>query len=169
MLRMATSPRAVLANLKKFEEEVEASPDLQEHLAYFRAWYAHRQEDGSWIFGPSKFVGYVDISSKRYLEAIREDEIDGRRTEAQLQQWFGEIGPDAPEFDELNAKLSAYLAKYGKAPSRKARINVLKDQPSKISVELPGSRDELLVELLLAVAKTLPDRQLGEVRRRLAA
>jgi len=105
------------ADIHKFDVELSRSPDLQARLAYARAWYAHQDESGRWCFGPSKFVGYEGISAKAYLQTA--EESDGRRTEAQLQMWFGAVDPASALYQELSTALFALLAKYGKAPSTK--------------------------------------------------
>ena len=73
---------------------------------------------------PSKFIGYQDIDAETYVQGA--DEADGRRTEAQLQSWFKVVDPSTSCHNDLYAALSSFLAEYGKTPSTKTRISVLR-------------------------------------------
>ena len=66
----------------------------------------------------------LDVDAKKYLENA--DSNDGRRTEAQLQNWFRTVTPADDLYEQLHSGLVAFLARYGKTPSAKARINILK-------------------------------------------
>ena len=114
-----------VANIDVFEAEAERDPRLQERAAYFRAWYAVRREDGTWSFGPSKFVGYREHSAERYLgEAGHEGSRDGRQTERVLGQWFTEVDPSSALGQELARGLAAFLGKWGRVPNARARISI---------------------------------------------
>src|ERR1700693_1402487 len=93
----------VLSNIARFREEVERSRALQKRLAYARSWYAYQDQEGQWRFGPSKFVGYDRMTAEGYIETA--EDLDGRRTEAQLQQWFTAVDPES----ELGTQLSSAL------------------------------------------------------------
>jgi hypothetical protein len=155
-----------LSNIDRFANEVHRSPELQNRLAYARAWYAHRDEDGRWLFGPSKFVGYKGLDAALYIDNTKDN--DGRRTEAQLEQWFTVVDPSSPLHEELNAALFAFLAKYGKAPSTKARINILKEVFEASVTSDKNDPNEALVELLATVAKSLPPIYAARLRAKLA-
>jgi hypothetical protein len=168
MLKIVTTPAQALANIIKFEQELQHSPDLQERLAYARAWYACQNKTGKWHFGPSKFVGYEGIDAKTYLRNA-EKEADGRRTEAQLQMYFYAIDPTTPLHEELSSALVALLAKYGKSPSTKIRINVIRQRRRLTSPEAPTTDDtqNAVVNLMVAVAKTLPTTQFNHLLKQL--
>jgi hypothetical protein len=167
MLKIASTPVQALANIRKFEKELRHSPELQGHLAYARAWYAHQDDSGAWCFAPSKFVGYAGIHAKAYLEGA--EETDGRRTEAQLQMWFNVVDPTTALHDELSSALVAFLAKFGKTPSTKMRINVLRQRRRIKSDALTAdeSQDAVVVNLIVAVAKTLPNTHFQNLRSQL--
>jgi|ERR1043166_5602293 hypothetical protein len=163
MLKVVNTPNQSLANIHRFEGELERSPELQSRLAYARAWYAHQDGD-RWFFAPSKFVGYENINAESYLKAA--EESDGRRTEAQLQGWFQVVDPTTALHEELSSALFGFLAKYGKTPSTKARINVLKSRRSS-GFEAPNLNDaryDAVVKLMIEYAKTLPTAQLQCLR-----
>ncbi|WP_375310953.1 hypothetical protein WHZ77_28195 [Bradyrhizobium sp. A5] len=154
MLKMISSPNEAIANIFKFEAEVERSVDLQGRLAYARSWYAVKFEDG-WRFGPSKFVGYQDMDAETYLEAGENNESDGRRTEAQLQTYFMDWGTS----DELNAALVSFLAKFGKKPSTKARINILRDR--RLLSRQPVIEDEVVMAMAVIAKAKLSREQIS--------
>lgn len=167
MLVIVSNPAQALANIRKFEVEVAKSPDLQSRLPYARAWYADKDADGQWHFGPSKFIGYQDVDAEKYLKEA--DAADGRRTEAQLQQWFSVAGPANASHSELHAGLVAFLAKYKKVPSTLARINLSLGIRRRFGPQAldDADDDDVLVRLLEAVASKLPEGQLIDLRERL--
>jgi hypothetical protein len=165
MLKIVSSPAQAIANIRKFEQEVAKSTDLQNRLPYARAWYATKDADARWHFGPSKFIGYQDIDAAIYLREA--DEADGRRTEAQLQSWFSIAVEGNPLHSELYAELVGFLAKYGKTPSTKARINISLGIRRRFLDKPEYSGDDNLVRLLVAVATKLPEDQLHDLRERL--
>lgn len=150
-----------IRNIHSFQGELERSQELQSRLAYCRAWYAIRQDDGTYLFGPSKFIGYSGMTAEEYVGP--NNDRDGRRTESRLQDWFEEVtNPRAARL--LESKLADYLAKFGKAPSKKARINVCR-QPANIGAG--ADSDELLLNLLVAVLRRLSPEQRHWVRNRI--
>jgi hypothetical protein len=155
MLKMISSPSEAVANIFKFETEVESSIDLQGRLAYARSWYAVKFDDGKWRFGPSKFVGYQDMNAKTYLEAAENNESDGRRTEAQLQAYFIDWGTS----DELNAALVSFLAKFGKKPSTKARISILRER--RLLAKQPAADDEVVMAMAVIARAKLSREQIN--------
>ena len=164
MTAMITTPAEAIENIKRFESEVRGSSALQARLAYARAWYAHQNEQGQWCFGPSKFVGYRNLDAEAYLRAA--DENDGRRTEAQLQLSFQEVRQGTAEYDELNSALVAFLAKFGKAPSTKARINVTRGLRRRFAADMndKATNETALVQVMIAAAKTLSTDRFRELR-----
>lgn len=149
MSHLVSSHRQVLRNICNFEHELENSADLQERLAYARAWYAYKNTMDEWCFGPSKFVGYEGMTAGEYISHAHEN--NGRRTEKQLAQWF-DIVPNGSELhEELETELNLFLAKYGKEPSTLTRFNVLKTEKN----DNVKDAETPLVDLLVAVAKTL--------------
>jgi hypothetical protein len=166
-LRIASSPQTVLANIERFGKEVGQSPALQARLAYARAWYADQNSRGEWQFGPSKYVGYDGLDAKQYLKSA--EERDGRRTEAQLQQWFTVVDPSSALYTELCSALFTFLAKYGKTPSTKMRLNVLTPVYEKTFGDKQTDPNDDIVELMVAVAKSLPSSHLAKLRARIAA
>lgn len=165
--KLSSSAATVLANIARFQHEVDKSAELQDRLAYARAWYANRDKKGNWQFGPSKFVGYEGLDAANYI-AVAQD-IDGRRTEAQLHQWFLVVDPSSALHQELSGALFAFLGHYGKAPSTKMRISVLHDvHREHFDGELPDA-SAAIIDLIVAVANTLPPHHLATLRARLAA
>ena len=166
MSKIVVSPAQAFANILKFEHEVRRSPDLQARLAYARAWYAHKDKNGEWRFGPSKFVGYQEIDAETYLRTA--EESDGRRTEAQLRADFKVVDPTTALYQELSSALIAFLAKYGKTPSMKIRINVARDRRlGTIPVPSEDEAVDAAVNMMVAFAKTLPTEHFKKLRTQL--
>ncbi len=166
MHSLVTSLRAVRGSIDRFEAELQRSPPLRGRLAYARSWYAYRDAQGRWRFGPSKFVGYEGLTAERYIE-LSGNGLDGRRTESQLRKWFTPIDPSTPLHEELSSQLSAMLARYRKAPSRKMGISIPHEDHDELLGEGPAGSGPPMVELMVAVARSLPNSELKLLRKRL--
>ena len=162
---LATSLNVVRGAITRFRDEVRRNPQLRSRLAYARAWYAHQDEDGQWLFGPSKFVGYKGLTAEQYIEQSEEGLLDGRRTEAQLKQWFEQLDPATELHEQLSSALSDFLAEYNKAPSQKMRINI----PREEDTDSESGAGAPLLDLIVAVAESLQPSELEALRRRLTA
>jgi hypothetical protein len=162
---VASDLPGVLSNIARFGEEVEKSRALQKRLAYARSWYAYQDEEGQWRFGPSKFVGYDRMTAEGYIDTA--EDLDGRRTEAQLQQWFAAVDPKSELGTQLSSALYGFLASYGKAPSTKMRINVPNDMHERHFGATASDPHDILVATLIAAAKTLPPSHLEKLRTNL--
>ena len=114
------------ANVFRFETELAKFPSLQDRLSHVHAWYAARTDSGDWAFGPSKFVGYRSNSGAQYLRTYKGR--DGGKTEAALDQWFETVSPESRLGRELADALGRFLDRWGHAPRKDARINVLKSE-----------------------------------------
>lgn len=165
MYAVVSDRDGVLSNIGRFETEVAKSAELQKRLAYARAWYAYQDDQERWRFGPSKFIGYDEMTAARYLDTA--EDRDGRRTEIQLQQWFTAVDPQSELGKQLSSALYAFLAGYGKAPSTKMRINI----PNEVYATHFGANatdpNDVLVAALIAAAKTLPPSHFEKLRAQL--
>jgi hypothetical protein len=164
---VATDLQSVLINIARFGAELQNSAALRKRLAYARCWYACQDNEGQWQFGPSRFVGCDGMTADGYINTT--EDRDGRRTEAQLQQWFTAIDPGSKLGSELGSALYRFLAMYGKSPSTKMRISV----PNKVHEATFGAaaRDahDVLVETIVAAAKALPPSHFEKLRAQLLA
>ena len=165
MPALATSPKSVRDAINRFGDEVRRNPQLRSRLAYARAWYAYQAKDGQWLFGPSKFVGYEGLTAEQYVEQSERGLLDGRRTEAQLKQWFEPLDPATERHEQLSLALSVFLAEHNKAPSQKMRINV----PKEDHTDSQSGASAPLLDLIVAVAESLQPSELDALRRRLTA
>ena len=168
MPALATSPRMVRNAISRFGKQVRRSPQLAGRLAYARAWYACRDAKDRWRFGPSKFVGYERLSAQEYIELSRKG-LDGRRTEAQLRQWFRELDPSSDLHEQLSSLLSTFLAEHDKTPSCKMRISVLEDDYDELVGDDRDDTNPPVLGLIVAVAESLPRAELDLLRKRLKA
>ncbi|PYF06732.1 hypothetical protein C8J30_12414 [Rhodobacter viridis] len=146
-------------NIENFQDEAQK---LLHRLSQFRAWYAIKRPDGEWIFAPSKFIGYVDLAANTYSQF--EAQMNGRDTEALLQNWFEEEPDNTPTGRELHAKLAQFLGKFGKKKNSKTRISLIATEPE--------SSDEnhlelKVVELIDGISKLLSPSARAELRKRM--
>jgi hypothetical protein len=151
--------------------------DFAELMPYNRSWYALRTDVG-WLLGPSKYIGYQNLSPEEYLGSLYSAEkrgrmvqhnksalpLDGRVTEGVLKRWSVLVEEGHPDHESLHSALNALCARYGKKPNSLARISIIKEGRE---ASAPGFSDEL-VTLLAAVFRGLTPAQKSEFRRQIA-
>lgn len=135
-------------NIRRYNAEVEAIAYL---IPYTRAWYALREKDGRWLFGPSKFIGYQGLTADLY-DALNRNGLDGRPTERRLARWATPVEAGDPEHAVLREALLDFCARLERVPNNLARIAVIRD-------ETPEPPVDQLVPLLAAVYRTLTAEQ----------
>ena len=131
----------VIENIARYQNEVGREPRLVGRMKMVRAWYADRANDGKWLFGPSKFVGYASCTAEAYLSKV--DQLDTYRSEAVLKEWFDIVPSASPLEAELADALQRFLNAYGHSgPRINARIRIRKDflAGSTDSVSQAGTR-----------------------------
>jgi uncharacterized protein (DUF433 family) len=123
-----TSPGEVVENIRRYQKAIAQNLDIRARVAMVQSWYAVKEKQShTWIFAPSKFIGYRDAKADRYLAAASKGgELDGRVTERVLSEWFRVPEPGSKLERELIDALRGFLAGFAKAPGARARINVLK-------------------------------------------
>ena len=154
----------VTKNILRFADEVRRCPGLADRLASFRAWYAV-QNRGRWHFGPSKYIGYVGLDGTEYLSLTSAGKLNGRATEERLQAFFRTVDENTTLYDELNVALCEFLGEFDKYPCRSNRINIANDAHDE---RYASDGDHVpLVDLIVAVARSLPPSQVRELRKRM--
>lgn len=164
MSKLVTSLDAALAGIKTLNDSLDEYPELVERLGQAHAYYVLERPDGEPLFGFSKFVGYQDMTAEKYLNNYRD--LNGHNTEAVLSNWFEEVRPGSSSYSKLFGQLSAWLSEYGKRPRagehQQVRLMVVRPE-FRERVEASGG-DRRLLDLLIAVADTLPTHQRLELR-----
>ena len=96
---------------------------LKKLMSMVHVWYAARLRGETWLFAPSKFVGYARNSAEAYFAKTRTRGV--RDTERVLRQWFHVVQPGTRHADALDGALRDFLRSHGHSGPRKgARICV---------------------------------------------
>lgn len=161
MSKLVSTSGQAIHNISHFSEKLDASARLRGRLSYARAWYGHRDDDGDWHFGPSKFCGYKNMTAEEYLD---EEHLDGRQTEIRLSQWFTEVSEDDDLHEELYEGLTDFLAEYGKVPSSATRISVATELYDEHLEQGDTPFEQTVADLVIAVARRLPAAERDRVR-----
>lgn len=158
-LRPVNSLSQVLANVAVFDKAAKAQHQgVTRLLSHVRAWYAVPASDGTYRFGPSKFIGYEQMTADQYAkEAPR---MDVRKTEARLEAWATELTEGDPEYHAVFSALEAFCFQHGAAPNRLARISVLSADAAK-----PGVSESALVKALSVLISSLSDEGKRDLKR----
>jgi len=111
----------VIENVRRFNEDLvaleeDAAEDLAGLLGYFRAWYYIEEIH---MVGPSKFIGYKNMTAARYMEL---ETLDGRQSEQVLSRWFMPLSDITVGADFIEMLVSDLLGNHGKVPSKRSRM-----------------------------------------------
>jgi hypothetical protein len=173
-MELVSSVAQLIDNIKRYNEHAAKFAAL---MPYNRSWYAQRTETG-WLLGPSKYIGYQNLSPEEYLgspysaerhgRVVQRDKdglpLDGRVTEGVLKRWSELVEQGHPDYESLHSALNGLCARYGKKPNGLARISIIKEGGG---VSAAVYSDEL-VTLLAAVFQGLTPAQKSEFRRQIA-
>ena len=170
MVQLVSSAGQLMEQIQRYSARAGELADL---MPFNRAWYALRADEGKWMFGPSKFVGYV-ISPDEYLGSPYSTErhgrvqldkaappLDGRVTEGVLKRWSEPVEQGHPDYEILHLALNEFCGRYGKKPNTLARISIVETEPQ--SETAPNEDD--LVALMAAVFRGLTPAQKSNFRR----
>lgn len=125
IFNVVTSEQDVRRNISTYEAEVARNRGLRGRMRQHPAWYAFKDEVGTWHFGPSKFVGYIDMTPDAYLDHAA-DSLDGKETEPALKAWFDLVDPETDLHAELLAAFTRFAGKHGTGPNKRWRVSIAK-------------------------------------------
>lgn len=120
--RVVVSFDEVSQNIRRYNFELSSRPQLAARIKQHPAWYAIKNEDGGWIFGPSKFIGYFGANAQEYLSSYSRK--DGRDTEPALRQWFEQVDAGTALGRELKDSFIAFAGSHGKTPNANWRVSL---------------------------------------------
>lgn len=119
---IVNSLNSVEANIHTYVAALDDFPALAGRMKQHPAWYAIKNENGEWLFGPSKFIGYQNASAENYLSSYSRK--DGTETEPVLRQWFVAVDENSALGRDLRAAFTAFAQRYGKEPNARWRVSV---------------------------------------------
>lgn len=123
--RVVASYQEVVQNIRTYNREVAEHTDLAARIKQHPAWYAVKDTHGNWIFGPSKFIGYVGASAGKYLASYSRK--DGKETEPALAAWFEQVDPRTALGRELRQAFDRFAERFGKTANSRWRVSVSED------------------------------------------
>ncbi len=165
MSKLVTSLEAALSGIRTLNKSLEGHPELADRLGQAHAYYVLEQPGCEPLFGFSKFVGYENMTPEMYLNDYKKT-LDGRNTEHALSKWFEEVRPTSPAYKKLFASLADWLSEYGKRPrgGKRQQVRLMVVRPEYRDDDQATTEDRRLLNLLIAVADTLPTTQRHELR-----
>jgi uncharacterized protein (DUF433 family) len=134
--RVVTSYDEVVQNIRTYNREVAERAGLAARIKQHPAWYAVKDAQGEWLFGPSKFIGYAGASAAKYLAGYSRK--DGKETEPALAAWFEQVDPHTALGRELRQAFDRFAARYSKTANSRWRVSVGEDLLS----SRPGRRGQ---------------------------
>ena len=164
MSKLVSDIDSALDGIRSMNMHLPNFPHLADRLGQAHAFYVIEQENGEPLFGFSKYVGYEKMTPEIYLQTYKD--LNGRNTEHALSKWFEEVRLGTPAYTAFFAKLIDLLSLYGKRPrsgkSQQVRFMVIR--PEYRERDHSEGSDRKILDLLLAVANTLPTGQRHELR-----
>ncbi len=165
-MKLINNLDSIVYNIDNFRIEIDHSNELQNRLGLVRSWYACNDRDLGWSFAPSKFCGYEDMDAECYLKNY--NQMDGRKTEEKLSEWFSPLDYETKLYKELYNQLSTFLAQYGKIPNSKTRINVIHELNKDYTYSNAKSfQYKKISDLIIEVTNFLPKEYKTEIKRRI--
>ena len=144
MRKLVSSAGEATSNIRRFAAEIGESAEMQSRLGQVHDWYALGLADGSWTFGPSKFVGYRENTIKKYLESYR-TKANGGETEQVLRPLSIEVASGSRLERELTIALEEFLHRWGRKPRRGYRIRLISENEPDIGIVPKHNLDERLL------------------------
>ncbi len=153
-MKIVTNEKQIIENIRKFNNELNSHADgninietntLINNIPHYRAWYCiYDTKSKKYLFAPSKYIGYKDMSALIYHKKNRAG-MDGRKTESTLTTWYEQISSSHPDYMKLSEKLRTFCSQYGKKPNSLFRIHIVLDITKK------DSREDEITELIWKV------------------
>lgn len=173
MHKLVSSAAQVADNIRRYNTGAAKAAEL---MPYARAWYAIHTSTG-WLLGPSKFIGYENMTLEDYLGSPYSAEehgrvqrgnnapvLDGRVTEGVLRRWSELVEKGHPDYDNLHTGLNELCARFGKRPNTLARISILNTAEETVTAKFSDD----LVALLALVFRGLTPAQQSAFRKQIA-
>lgn len=124
--RVVASLHEAIANIATYVRSVETHGGLAARIRQHPAWYAAKDKQGHWMFGPSKFVGYHAANASDYLAGYSRK--DGREAEPALANWFVQVDMESPLGRELHREFIRFAERFGKTPNARWRVSVTEEE-----------------------------------------
>jgi predicted RNase H-like HicB family nuclease len=118
-LETARTQEEVVDAIRAWNSELPESPAMQERLGTFQHFYYAPDLD---LIAPSKFIGYLGLTSRRYIQHARSD-LWGGRTERVLRRWFVALPEGTPEERYVRSRVRALLSRFGKWPRSRSTMH----------------------------------------------
>ncbi len=105
------TPREAKEQIRLYAKLVDAQPELRKVISYTKHWYAVSHDNG-WMFGPSKFVGYLVANGQDYAKfAQATGGLHGNETQKTLTKWA--VRAQGKLKTELDRALNAFISRLG--------------------------------------------------------
>ena len=164
MAKLVKSFEEARSGIEALHDAVPTNLALADRLGQAHAFYTVQGKNGEALFGFSKYVGYAEMDPATYLRHYKA--LDGRNTEHALAPWFDEVRWGSPAYLDLYGKLTDWLAVYGKRPrnGKSQHVRIMVAKPDAATDAAGAKEDRRLLDLLIAVADSLPVGQRHELR-----
>ena len=159
MRKVIRNQEDIFKNIKQYDVDLDSSVKIQSRAKFHRNWYVY--QDGADIyFGPSKYIGYLDMNAKSYFSNTLPK--DGRVTDKILEAYGTPIVKGSAQFQKLYEKFTKLLSSYGITPNKLTNFHVINANPT-INMATPDDEDKL-VKLIMEVIGQLSLQQRNTIK-----
>lgn len=144
-----------ISNIATFNQALASGrhPQVNKLVAHVQAWYAIEQGDGKFLFGPSKFIGYANITPELYAqETGAKGRLDGRVTEKKLSPWATPVTEDDERYEAVHSALAEFCGRHHSFPNKRARISVFR-RPGAETASTEAERVKALSVLIAGLSE----------------
>jgi hypothetical protein len=127
MVSLVHSVEDLIDNITRFSKNpARYGGQLWDSPGRVRGWYAIRDAEGRWIYGPSRVIGYDRQEMQNaFVHGLEDGYVNGGATQKHLKKWTQEVQSGEQIYDDLWVGLSNFLAHFSTKPGRAAKIYVL--------------------------------------------
>ncbi|WP_318372793.1 hypothetical protein [Enterobacter sp.] len=122
MQQLCHSKPQIIQAIDIFNDGMRTNPShpIYAQAGKYKCWYAYN-DHGVYKFGPSKFIGYINLNPDTYLEV--QHELDGKLTEKQLSKFSEDVSDEL--FSELYYQLIEILSSINRTPGKSVKIKLI--------------------------------------------
>lgn len=172
MPKLTISSESVQKNINRYWITAKKHPNLIKDAARVKQWKVYRTDKGEWRFGPSRFVGYEEMTAEEYVKLKQRSNggLSGTETEAHLRKWTENVTHGSRLHYQLLDALNEFLADAGLKVGKVASFSLLSVDGAAVDLDaIDPVHDDAEVDALVTLSKRLSGAQLQKLTRRLGA
>lgn len=155
MRKVIRNQEDILKNIKQYCEDLDSSLKIQSTAKFHRNWYVY-QDGTDLYFGPSKYIGYLDMNTKSYFSKALPK--DGRVTDKILEAYGTIVVKGSAQFQKLYEEFTKHLSSYDITPNKLTNFHLINANPT-TNKALPSGDDNFVMLIMEVIRQLSPQQQ----------